>query len=351
MTKPIRMGTAAVVVAASVLLSRLLGLVREALIAGLIGVNENSDLYFDAFLIPDFLNYLLAGAYLTITLVPVLSRHLENGDAERASQAFTSVFRFVAWVIVGLTLLMWIFAEPLVGLAFPEIASRGALVELTRIVLPAQVFLVLGALLMAVQYSHKRFLFPALAPLIYNLGIIGGGLIGWASGNPSPASFLIGAVAGAAIGNFGLQLIGARRTGTWFTSTTEPGAVREYLTLAFPLMLGQSVAVLDEQFVRLFGQLETAATSELFFARRLNMVPVGVIAQAAGVAAFPFLARLAAGGRTTSSSQPPPGQHERPSSWHQQRPPYSWFWPNQQCGSYISTASSRPRTQTKWPAC
>ncbi len=297
MTKPIRMGTAAVVVAASVLLSRLLGLVREALIAGLIGVNENSDLYFDAFLIPDFLNYLLAGAYLTITLVPILSKHLENGEAERASQAFTSVFRFVAWVIVGLTLLMWIFAEPLVGLAFPEVASRETLVELTRIVLPAQVFLVLGALLMAVQYSHKRFLFPALAPLIYNLGIIGGGLIGWASGSPSPASFLVGAVVGAAIGNFGLQLIGARQTGTWFTRTTAPGAVREYLTLAFPLMLGQSVAVLDEQFVRLFGQLETAATSELFFARRLNMVPVGVIAQAAGVAAFPFLARLAAGGR------------------------------------------------------
>jgi putative peptidoglycan lipid II flippase len=61
-------------------------------------------------------------------------------------------------------------------------------------------------------------------------------------------------------------------------------------------MIGQSIAVLDEQFVRFFGQVEQGATSALSFARQLNMVPVGVIAQAAGVAAYPFLARLAARG-------------------------------------------------------
>ena len=99
------------------------------------------------------------------------------------------------------------------------------------------------------------------------------------------------------MGNFGLQWVGARRTGTWFRRGAQRSAVGEYLLLALPLMLGQSVAVLDEQFVRLFGQLEEGATSALFFARRLNMVPIGVIAQAAGVAAFPFLARLAAAGK------------------------------------------------------
>jgi putative peptidoglycan lipid II flippase len=65
--------------------------------------------------------------------------------------------------------------------------------------------------------------------------------------------------------------------------------------LAIPLMIGQSVAVLDEQFVRIFGQLGGAGgTAALSFARMLNMVPIGLIAQAAGVAAFPFLAGLAA---------------------------------------------------------
>lgn len=290
------MGTAAAVVAASILLSRLLGLIRDALIAGLIGAGPEADLYFDAFLIPDTLNYLLAGAYLTITLVPILSRHLENSDPERASRAFTSVFRFVAIAILGLTALMWLFAPQLIELLFPQIEDTARLTNLTRLVLPAQVFLVVGALLMAVQYTHKRFLYPSIAPLVYNLGIIAGGLVGWAGGDPSPESFLIGAVVGAAVGNFGLQWIGARKTGTWFTRTDGESSVREYLVLAIPLMVGQSVAVLDEQFVRFFGQVEEGATAALTFARRLNMVPVGVIAQAAGVAAFPFLASLAARG-------------------------------------------------------
>ena len=169
--------------------------------------------------------------------------------------------------------------------------------SLTRLVLPAQVFLVMGALLMAVQYTHRRFLLPALAPIIYNLGIIIGGLVGAAMGEASPEAFLWGAVLGSAVGNFGLQWFGARSTGTWLTRVPAHGSsVKEYLVLALPLMLGQSVAVLDEQFVRLFGQIDSGATAALSFARQLNMVPVGVIAQAAGVAAFPFLARLAAGG-------------------------------------------------------
>lgn len=291
------MGTAAVVVAASVLLSRVLGLGRDALLAALIGVDAEADLYFDAFLVPDMLNYLLAGAYLTITLVPILSRHIEAGDHERANGAFTSVFRFVALVIVGLTVLMWVFAGTLVDLVFPEVADPERLVSLTRIALPAQVFLVLGALLMAVQYTHKRFVIPAIAPIVYNLGIIAGGLIGWSTGDPTPEAFLLGAVVGAAVGNFGMQWFGARRTGTWFSSSREGSAVGEYLVLAIPLMIGQSVAVLDEQFVRFFGQFgDEGSTAALSFARRLNMVPVGVIAQAAGVAAFPFLASLAARG-------------------------------------------------------
>ena len=297
MNQPIRMRTAAAVVAGSVLLSRLLGLGRDVLLATLIGAGEEADLYFDAFLIPDMLNYLLAGAYLTITLVPILSRHLEDGDNEAASRAFTSVFRFVGLAIVALTALMWVFADVLVGWVFPEVAEADRLVSMTRLVLPAQVFLVTGALLMAVQYTHKRFLVPAAAPLVYNLGIIVGGLIGWAMGEPTPEAFLLGAVLGAFLGNFALQWFGARRTGTWFLAPLAGrSAVGEYLVLAIPLMVGQSVAVLDEQFVRVFGQLEVGATAALTYARRLNMVPVGVIAQAAGVAAFPFLASLAARG-------------------------------------------------------
>lgn len=294
------MGTAAAVVSGGILLSRLLGLVREGLIAGLIGVNAEGDLYRQAFAIPDFLSYLLAGAYLTITLIPILSRHLENDDEAAANQAFTSVLRFVAFGIVGLTVVMWVAAPVIVDLVFPAVTEDHArLVSLTRIILPAQVFLVLGSVLMATQYTHKHFVIPAIAPLIYNIGIIGGGAIGYWMGEASPEAFLWGAVAGSAVGNFGLQWWGARRTGMRLVPVPQGrSAVGEYLILALPLMLGQSVAVLDEQFVRWFGQIEVGAASALSFARQINMVPVGVIAQAAGVAAYPFLARLASGNRS-----------------------------------------------------
>ncbi|MFO7298621.1 MAG: lipid II flippase MurJ [Actinomycetes bacterium] len=296
MRKPIGMGSAALIIGASVLLSRFLGLLREVLLASMFGVSTEGDLYRHAFLIPDFLNYLVAGAYLTITLVPLLSRRLEEGGPQAASHAFTAVFRFVAVAIVSLTALMWLFAGPLVGLVFPEVEEQAWLVTLTRLVLPAQVFLVLGSLLMAVQYTHRRFLMPALAPLVYNLGIIVGGLAGNAIGRPGPEWFLVGAVAGSAVGNFLLQWLGAKPTGTWFVPGRDRAAIRQYLLMALPLMVGQSVAALDEQFVRFFGQVSEGATSALSFARQLNMLPVGVVAQAAGVAAFPFLARLAARG-------------------------------------------------------
>ena len=203
MSRPLRMGTAAAVVAGSVLLSRILGLGREALLAGLFGVGNEADLYKQAFLIPDFLNYLLAGAYLTITLIPILSRHIEAGHRDRASRAFTSVLRFVGVAVVLLTALMWVFADGLVSFVYPDVIdNHDRLVSMTRLVLPAQVFLVVGALLIAVQYTHRRFVLPAIAPLIYNLGIIIGGLVGAIAGDASPESFLWGAVIGSGLGNF-----------------------------------------------------------------------------------------------------------------------------------------------------
>ena len=106
--------------------------------------------------------------------------------------------------------------------------------------------------------------------------------------------------AGAIIGNFALQWWGASRIGLRWPRQVpwRHPVLGEYLLLALPLMLGQSVAALDEQFIRVFGQLAgVGGITALVAGRQLSMVPVGVVAQAAGVAAYPFLARLAAEGR------------------------------------------------------
>ena len=291
------LGRAALIVSAGVLLSRVLGLVREQVIAGLLGRSVASDLYVAAFTIPDYLFFLLAGGYLAITLVPILSTHHAANDARGLNESFTAVFRVVAGVSLALLAAGFVLARPFVELVFSQLdpASIDRLVPMTRIAISLQSFFALGALFAAAQYAEKRFVIPALAPLVYNLGIIAGGLVGGAMGDPSPEAFLWGGLAGAAIGSFGLQWLGAHRLGIRLVGGTplRHPAVGQYLAMAVPLMVGQSVVALDEQWPRLFGQLVDVGTiSGLNFARRLNMLPIGVIAQAAGVASFPFMARL-----------------------------------------------------------
>ncbi|MFV0527025.1 MAG: murein biosynthesis integral membrane protein MurJ [Acidimicrobiales bacterium] len=291
-------GAAAIVVSVGILLSRLLGWGRQLVIVSLLGLTDESSLYTNAFLIPDYLTFLMAGGYLSITLVPLLSRHLASGDDDELHATFTAVFRIVAVSFTVLAAVSMLLAGEIVALLFPAVEDQARLTYLTRIALASQVFFGMGTLLMAAQYSMKRFVVPSLAPLIYNVAIIAGGAVGWLVGNPSPEAFLWGGLAGAALGNFGVQWFGAHHLGF----RLRPGvpwlhdSVREYLVLAFPLMIGVSAVALDEQWPRLFGQYagipgaETALTS----ARQLNMLPVGMIATAAGVAAFPFLAGLAA---------------------------------------------------------
>lgn len=292
-----RMGRAALVVAAGVLLSRVLGLLREVALADLVGANAAGDAYRVAFIIPDFLNYLLAGGYMAITFIPILSRYFADDDEAGAWEAFVAVARPVGIAMAILVGIGMLVAGPVIELVTalgPEEAREAT--RLTRIILPAQFFFVIGTLLMAVQYARERFLIPTLAPIVYNLMIILGGLLLTDRNNPTAEGFAWGVLAGAVIGNFLIQAYGARQEGLRVRRglpLSHP-VLREYLLLALPLMLGQSLVLLDESFARAFGtQLGEGPTSQLGFARQTMLVPIGIVAQAAGVAAYPYLARLA----------------------------------------------------------
>ncbi len=298
-----RMGYAALIVAGGTLLSRILGLLRQVVFAWLLGAGAGADEYFVAFLIPDFLNYLLAGAYMAITLIPILTRRLAAGDEEDAWRAFWAVARVLLIGAVVLMALALPFIDQVLRAVEPGFtdAQVAEAARLTRIVLPAQIFFILGQLFTAVQFARERFVIATLGPIIYNLGIIFGGLAGGLGReNPTADGFAWGVLGGAFFGIFLLQWWGARRCGLRAPtgSLRRHPAVRRYFALAIPLMLGQSLVVLDEQLGRTFGSLITdGGISWLTFGRQVMLVPVGVIAQAAGVATYPFLARLAAEGK------------------------------------------------------
>lgn len=293
------MGRAAAVMMVSVFLSRLLGYARDAVIAYQHGATPETDAYFAAFTIPDFLNYLLAGGALSITFIPIFSRYLAEGREEDGYRSFSSIVTVMGIAMLFFIILAEFLAErliPVIAPGFPP-GQAATAARLTRIVLPAQAFFYLGGLLMAVQYSRNRFFLPALAPLVYNAGIIAGGLLlGRTLGMDG---FAWGVLAGSFLGNFVIQAVGAWRTGLSFSprfDLQDPG-LREFVRLSIPIMLGFSLVVVDEWMTRVFGSfLIAGAITWLNNARRLMQVPIGVFGQASGVASYPFLSSLAARG-------------------------------------------------------
>ena len=290
-----QMGIAALIMGFSVLISRFMGLFRDKVISWQFGASGETDLYFAAFILPDFLNYLLAGGYVSITLIPLLSKLMEK-DTEDAWKFFSTVFCWATGVVVLLSLILWIFAPYIVPFLAPgfEHAQLLRLTDFLRIILPAQICFLPGACFTALLYIRKQFTIPALVPLIYNGMILLCGVsfpyLGIAEGMEG---FCWGVLLGAFLGSLYLPYLAAKAGGIRLSFHWKHVCLKRFLYLALPLMIGQSVVVLDEQFIRIFGSMAgTGEVSLLSYARRIMMVPVGVVAQAAGVASFPFLAGL-----------------------------------------------------------
>lgn len=304
-----KMGIAAIIMAGSVFLSRLMGLIRDKVVSWQFGAGSESDVYFAAFVVPDFINHLLAGGYISITLIPLLSKCFAE-DEENGWRFFSAVFWWASLSISLFTAVAWFLAPELARLVGPGFSpeKQARLAFFLRIILPAQIFFLPGACISALLYIRRQFFAPALTPLVYNGCIIAGGLLVSGKGMEG---FCWGVLAGAATGAFLLPAWAARAGtqnhlgegvpgGLTFRAVLRHPMLKRLLFLALPLMLGLSIVVLDEQFVRIFGSLAgEGAVSLLSYARRIMQVPVGVVAQAAGVASFPFLAALAAKNDTT----------------------------------------------------
>lgn len=291
-----RFAAAAAMLAASVLLSRVLGFAREAVLAGGVGAGSEMDAYRAAFQLPDLLNYFLAGGALSIAFVPMYSRVRGREGEDAAARLFALVLGSVGGIAVVVTGLLWWWAEGLVELQFPhfDLATQQLTVRLTRIVLPAQICFVAGGIVRAVLMARNRFATQALTPVIYNLGIISLGLgLGRALGAEGFAwGALLGGVVGALLVPLADAHWGARlRLSVRFAPLDAD--LWRYLVIAAPLMLGLSLLTVDEWYERWFGALlEPGTVARLGYARQLMLAPVAVAGQSIAVAALPALSRL-----------------------------------------------------------
>jgi putative peptidoglycan lipid II flippase len=295
-----RIAQASGIVMASVLMSRLLGLLREWTVAHQIGANAVTDAYYAAFTLPDFLNYLVAGGSLSITFIPVFAQYAAENREEEGWHAFSTVVTVMGLTLAGLVVVGEILAPQLVAVIAPgfDAGRKARAIFLTRLMLPAQICFYLGSILSAVQYAKAQFVIPSLAGVIYNLGIILGGFL--LSGRLGITGFAVGVLGGALIGNLGLQVYGARRAGAKFAPNLDlrhPG-FRLFVKLSIPIMLALSLVFTDDWIIRWFGSyLVPASITWLTYAKTLMRVPLGVVGQAVGVASFPFLAQLYSQGK------------------------------------------------------
>jgi putative peptidoglycan lipid II flippase len=289
-----QIGLAALLLAASQLLSRLLGLARDMAIAGLIGRGAETGAYNAAFQIPDLMFHLLAGGALSIAFIPLYQRACTQRGAAGGERFLADVLGTISVLAAAATALLFVFAEPLVALQFPKFsaADQALTVRLTRIVLPAQLAFIAGGVLRGALMAEGRFLSQALAPLIYNLGII---VVGVALHRRlGVEAFAWGALVGAWAGSLGSALHEARgRLRIGFRVALGDADFRRYLVVALPLMLGVTLVTADEWYGRWFGGvLGTTAIATLVFARRIMQVPVGLVGQAVATASLPAFSKL-----------------------------------------------------------
>ncbi len=296
-------GVAALLLAASVMLSRVLGYAREALLAYRVGAGADADAYYAAFQIPDLLNYLLAGGALSIAFLPLYTRQRARGRESEADDLLAVVLGTLGAFAVCATALLWWQAPNLTALQFPRFdpSTRDLTTRLTRIVLPAQIFFVAGGVINATLLARGRFRAAAAAPLLYNGGIIVGGLALAPLTEAPVEGFSWGALAGAILGPFLAPLIDARRrVRIGIRIAPLDRSFLAYLWIAAPLMLGQTLLTVDEWYERWFGALlEPGTVAHLSYARRLMLVPVAVVGQAIAAAALPAMAQLWADEKTT----------------------------------------------------
>ena len=288
---------ASLIMMGSVLLSRIMGMVREMVLAHLLGTHVEMDAYVASFIIPEFLNHMLAGGFLSITFIPIFQKYFLRGERDRAWKVFSNLLTLGSVAFIIFIIVAMIFTNQLIGLLGRHISSgpqRELTIRLTRIIMPAQLFFYWGAFFMAVQYAQHRFFLPALNPLFYNLGIIvcGCALYPWLG----VTGFAWGVVAGAFFGNVVLQVPGALRSGMRFRFRfdVKDKDLVNYVMVTLPLVIGLGMTFSNEVFFRLFGSfLGTGALASVNYSLRTMLILVGVFGQASGVASYPFLSRLA----------------------------------------------------------
>ena len=283
------------------LVSRVLGLVREVVFAGLLGAGYHSDAFRIAFRIPNLLRDLFAEGALSAAFVPTYARARQESQ-EAAFRLANRVFGFVALVLGVLVVVGIVLAWPIVaGIApgFDDAPGKAELtVRLTRVMMPFLPLVSFAAVAMGMLNAENRFGIPALSPALFNAVAILWACVLWLLEMDIQhivMGWALGTLAGG-LAQFLVQVPSLRRLGFRFRPEWAPGdpGVRQIGKLMAPATVGLAAVQVNIFVSSIFASHEPGAVSWLDYAFRLLYLPIGLFGVALGTIATAGLARRAA---------------------------------------------------------
>jgi putative peptidoglycan lipid II flippase len=290
-----RPGGAAVFVALGILLSRLIGLIRQRIFARYLGLSDAADVYTVAFRIPNFLQNLFGEGALSASFIPVYAGLLAQNRREEARKVAGAVATLLG-LLVSLIVLAGVLGTPqLMSLIAPGYsgAKRELGITLVRIFFPGAGLLVLSAWCLGVLNSHRSFLLPYAAPVVWNLAIIFA-LI-WQGPKGIPSDIAIWAAWGSVVGS-GLQLLiqlpmvrllaGSLRPGIEVRNSDVQSVVRNF----FPAFISRGVTQISAYVDSIIATLlPTGAAAALGSAQMIYTLPVSLFGMSISAAELPAM--------------------------------------------------------------
>lgn len=298
--KSLTISTAAAVLSGGYLISGIFGLLRDRLLAAEFGISGTLDAYFAAFSLPDLLFFILVSGALTVTLLPVLNERLQHHNKKSAWEVTSSLINVLGILTLVASIIIFIFASPIINLIAPSFGPErhDIAVNIMRILALNPFLFSVSSVFGTIQHAYGRFFFYALAPIVYNLGIIFGiiyltepfGIYGVAYG------VVAGAIAQMIIQILGLQGLGFRYQPYIFWRNK---GFRKVLRLIVPRSIDEGIEHLIALIERAIASgLAVGAITAYQIAFNLKNYPITLIGTAIATAAFPSISERALGTRT-----------------------------------------------------
>jgi putative peptidoglycan lipid II flippase len=281
--------------------SRVLGFIRDIVLAGIFGATPVADAFFVAYRIPNLLRELFAEGSMSAAFIPVFTEYYTLRSKQDAWELASAAFTTLLTIVTGITLLGILGASGIVWLLAPGFHNDPVRLEmttmLTRLMFPYLIFISLAALAMGILNSLRAFAAPALSPVFFNLFIIGSAFFLAPAMSEPIIGVAIGVVAGGAA-QFAMQLPGLKLRGMLFGFKFEPGhpGVRRIGWLMVPSLLGLSVTQINITVSTILGSFFSGGPTYLFYGMRLIQFPLGIFGVALATAILPTLSAQAARG-------------------------------------------------------